>query len=129
MRERLRSMNRQEGTAAIEFAIVVTLLLMVVFGIITFGRVYNEYEVLTSAAREGARVAAVRGSASDAIAAVEDASAGYALSETPSVSTTCDDSTQGEPVKVGWTQAFDIDIPFLPSMTQDVTIQGTFRCE
>jgi Flp pilus assembly protein TadG len=44
----------------IEFAIVVPLLLLLVFAIIDFGRFFTEYGQLVSAARDGARVAAVR---------------------------------------------------------------------
>lgn len=44
----------------IEFAIVVPLLLLLVFAIIDFGRFYTAYGQLVSAARDGARVAAVR---------------------------------------------------------------------
>jgi Flp pilus assembly protein TadG len=42
-------------------AIVLPLLLLVVFGVIDFGRAYNERILVTSAAREGARVAAANG--------------------------------------------------------------------
>jgi Flp pilus assembly protein TadG len=47
------------GAAAVEMAIVLPLLLLVVFGIIDYGRLLNERILVTSAAREGARLAAV----------------------------------------------------------------------
>ena len=43
----------------IEFALVFPLLLMVILGIVDFGFLFQRYEVLTNAAREGARVAAL----------------------------------------------------------------------
>lgn len=45
----------EKGAAAVEFALVVPLLLILVFGIIEFSRIYNAQISLTNAAREGAR--------------------------------------------------------------------------
>ncbi len=51
----------------VEAAIVLPLLLLVVLGIVDFGRLFQRYEVLTNAAREGARVVVLPGySATDA---------------------------------------------------------------
>jgi Flp pilus assembly protein TadG len=47
------------GTAALEFALVLPVLLLIVFGIIDFGRALNAQITLTGAAREGARLAAL----------------------------------------------------------------------
>jgi Flp pilus assembly protein TadG len=47
------------GNAVIEFALVFPLLLLVVFGISEFGRALRTVQALNSAAREGARLAAV----------------------------------------------------------------------
>ncbi len=47
------------GSAAVEFALLVPILLLIVFGIIDFGRALNAQITLTQAAREGARLAAV----------------------------------------------------------------------
>lgn len=50
----------ERGAAAVEFAILVPVLIMFVFGIVEFGRAYNVQVTLTSAAREGARVMAIK---------------------------------------------------------------------
>ena len=47
------------GAAAVELALVLPLLLLLVFGIIDFGRMLNTQITLTEAAREGARAAAL----------------------------------------------------------------------
>jgi hypothetical protein len=54
-----RRTPRDRGTAAVEFALVLPVLLFILFGIIDFGRALNAQIVLTQAAREGARLAAV----------------------------------------------------------------------
>ncbi len=57
----------QSGNAVIEFALVLPMLLLVVFGITEFGRAIMTVNVLTAAAREGARVASVAGADSAAV--------------------------------------------------------------
>jgi Flp pilus assembly protein TadG len=48
--------RNQRGQAVIEMALTLPLLLVVVFGIIDFGFMFQRYEVVTNAAREGARL-------------------------------------------------------------------------
>jgi Flp pilus assembly protein TadG len=47
------------GAAAVEMALVMPLLILMVMGIIDFGRIFNGEIQLSQAAREGARVAAL----------------------------------------------------------------------
>src|SRR3974390_3501818 len=47
----------ERGQALIETAVTLPLLLLVSVGIFEFGRAYETWQVLTNAAREGARVA------------------------------------------------------------------------
>jgi hypothetical protein len=54
-----RSAHNDSGAAAVEMALVLPLLLLVVFGIIDFGRMLNAQIILTQAAREGARAQAL----------------------------------------------------------------------
>ena len=50
-------MKSDRGTALIETALTLPLLLLVSVGIVEFGRAYQTQQVLTNAAREGARIA------------------------------------------------------------------------
>ena len=47
--------NRQRGAAAVEFAIILPVLVVLVFGMIEFGLMFYDKAVLTNASREGAR--------------------------------------------------------------------------
>jgi Flp pilus assembly protein TadG len=55
--EAIRRRCSEKGAELIEFALVFPLLLLVVLGIIDFGFLFQKYEVVTNAAREGARIA------------------------------------------------------------------------
>ena len=54
---RLRLARSQRGAELIEFALVLPLLLLLVLGIVDFGFLFQRLEVVTNAAREGARIA------------------------------------------------------------------------
>ena len=53
--------RRERGAALVEFAFALPLLLVVLAGIVDFGFVFQRYEVVTNAAREGARLASLPG--------------------------------------------------------------------
>jgi hypothetical protein len=53
--------SREGGQAVIELALTLPLLLLVLTGIIDFGFQFQRYEVVTNAAREGARVGMLPG--------------------------------------------------------------------
>ncbi|MCK9983920.1 MAG: hypothetical protein AzoDbin1_00392 [Azoarcus sp.] len=56
---RQRNSKRQRGVAAVEFAIVLIVLLLIMAGIIEFGRAFWYYDALTKATRDGARLMSV----------------------------------------------------------------------
>lgn len=47
--------GRQKGAAAVEFALVIIVLLLIVAGIVEFGRAFWYYDALTKGTRDGAR--------------------------------------------------------------------------
>ncbi|WP_435771163.1 TadE/TadG family type IV pilus assembly protein [Nocardioides sp. SYSU DS0651] len=64
----------ERGAAAVEFALILPLLMVVVFGIINFGDMLSVRQSVSQAAAEGARAAAVHpGSNTEKIAAAEAA--------------------------------------------------------
>ncbi|MGE0445180.1 MAG: TadE/TadG family type IV pilus assembly protein [Vicinamibacterales bacterium] len=70
MRRQGRHLARdQRGTALLETALTLPLMLLVSIGILEFGRAYQTWQILTNAAREGARIAVLPGTTDDAVSA------------------------------------------------------------
>ena len=70
-RARRSTWSDESGAELIEFALSLPMLLLLGFGIIDFGLLFQRYEVVTNAAREGARVAVLPGyGAADVMARV-----------------------------------------------------------
>jgi Flp pilus assembly protein TadG len=53
---KLHTRKRERGQAMVETAITIPILLMLIVGIFEVGRAYETWQVLTNAAREGARM-------------------------------------------------------------------------
>lgn len=73
----------RRGQAVVEFALVLPLVLILVIGVFEFARAWNIQQVLTDAAREGARVAVVgsgAGESAGVISAKVQTAIGNALS-------------------------------------------------
>ena len=130
---------KEEGAAAVEFAIVSVLLLIIVFGAIEFGIAFSKVNVYTGAAREGARYAAVRCSpnlsCTNALIAqrVADSAVGYPIGPgSPTANLQCSDSNVGAEVTVSWNQSIRVNIPFVPGLnpaTFTRNVRAVFRCE
>ncbi len=128
--ERLRC---QKGVAAVEFAIILPVLMMIILGIIEFGLLMYDKQVITNASREGARIGISDDVVSDAdIEAVVD---NYVLnnlitfgSPTPPV-TTIDrvGMNFGDDLTVTVTYNYDFLIlpGFVASLTEMQTITTT----
>ena len=134
---------RQDGAVAVEFALILSLLLLILLGTIEFGRVYSQLQVFQGAAREGARCAAVSASSSCSIQdKIDSASGAYTPATTASVQVGagsvvaadssgagCTNATVGQDVRVYWAQTLDLDIAFWKSVTITSNVEGVFRCE
>lgn len=59
MRKRTKNLQREDGQALVELALVVPLLLFIIFAIIDFGLAINQYNNTTNLANLGARATAV----------------------------------------------------------------------
>lgn len=80
---------RDRGSVAVEFALLLPVLLLLIFGIIDFGRAINDQITLTQAAREGARLASLGYSASAVTTRAQSAATGLSPAPTVAVTTAC----------------------------------------
>lgn len=70
----MNTLRSERGSVAVEFALVLPILIAVLLGIMEFGRAYNAQITVTAAAREGARVMSIQGAPAAARNAVLAAS-------------------------------------------------------
>jgi Flp pilus assembly protein TadG len=128
--------RNERGAAAVEFALLLPLLVVILFGIIALGIALMRAVNYVSAAREGARYAAVHCRPEATTCAgttliadrVTQAANGNPISGTPEADIDCSISP-GQPVTVSWDQQIPVEIPLLPDMTFTMNVAGTFRCE
>lgn len=113
------------GAALVEFALVLPLLILLVFGVIEFGRGYHTKTTLTHAAREGVRVAAL--DSGDPVSTVRNA-APVLDAESIVVEIAPSPCTPGQPVTVTVTYDHTFDIPLFRSGTWTFVEEGVMRC-
>jgi Flp pilus assembly protein TadG len=154
-----QKLPREEGAAAVEFALIVGVLAMLIFGMLQFGVAFFSLQNLRSAAREGARVGAVGGTVTQVKQRVADASLGSLPANSPAVTvqSTTNGSTwttattkacpppQSQTVQSATRVQIDLSSSSLPASLQDIftleiplmapislrgaTVVGEFRCE
>jgi Flp pilus assembly protein TadG len=131
----VRGRNAERGSAAVEFAMVVPLLIVMVLGIAEFGRIYHVQTTISGAAREGVRSMALTNDASTARSAAKTAASNLspALSDSQISVTLSGGSTCTSTVTTNVTATVTISYPvtFLTSMFgTGVTLSGTgvMRC-
>ena len=96
------TLRNERGQTMVEFAIVLPVLLLIVFAIIQFGILFNNFVALTDAVRAGARTAAVSRTAADPVAAT--------ISRVQSATGDLDQSKLGITVTSGWNHGDDVTV-------------------
>jgi Flp pilus assembly protein TadG len=149
MRHRRRN---ERGAVAVEFALLLPLIVAILFGMTEFGVNLSKWEDYESAAREGARYAAVQcqprqpgdptsGPCTNSMIAraINQASSSLSLAASnvtvtithggaPVASSDCS-QYPGDAISVSWVQTFTFDVPLLPIAPRTRTVKGVFRCE
>ena len=130
----------QTGQAMVEFAIVAPILLLLVFGIVQFGILFNNYLTLTDSVRTGARQAAVSRTLSDPVTTTKNrvTSAAASTLKTTDLAITVDPYdpingtrswVQGGDVTVTATYPYSISLLGLVVYAGKMTSQTTERVE
>ena len=134
-RVRNNLIRSDRGAAAVEFALLIVILIMLISGIVQFGIIFNYYVSITHAAREGARWAALEKPVDEVITKTIDAATDLNPKltadniEVDPVTRTIEN--QGEPATVTITYTVPIRMPFLESLGTDVNLvaEATQRIE
>jgi Flp pilus assembly protein TadG len=121
------SRRRDDGTSAVEFALVLIPLVTLVFGIVQYGLYFYSSQVGASTAREAARRLAVGDcDTAGALRSFIENRLGSASTASPSIATSYKTSLgspipSGDPVEIGGTvtvtitfQSVDMNFPFIP---------------
>jgi Flp pilus assembly protein TadG len=134
-----RLTHRHDGQAVVEFVVILPVLLLVLLAIYQFGQVFVNYMDVTSAAREGARKAAVSRAAGtcsvvDGLAVTAAKGAGSDLNLgnlTVTVNRTCTNNTyaQSSDVTVTAKYPYSINIMGVVVSSGTLTSSTTMRVE
>jgi Flp pilus assembly protein TadG len=118
--------NNERGAAAVELALLMPILLLILVGIVEFGRGYHAKLTLTHAAREGARALAVGDDVADVRDVIESSIDGLdAGSLTIHGLASC---TPGGTATISLDYDLDYSIPFWSEGSWDVDATGSMRC-
>lgn len=129
--------RRQEGAAVIEFALIVTLLFLIVFGIVQFSIALHRKQSLEAAAREGARLASIGATQQAIVTRVRESQSLFdemdvIVSFSHTADPPCAGAGLGNTVQVIATvqdPQYDITIPLWGNQTITYQATGSFRCE
>lgn len=120
-------LKSQKGQALVEMAFILPLLIMLLFGIIDFGRIFHAYLTLDHAGREGARLASLQDEDSDIQTKIDSYAAGLDTSKlTVSLSPAGENNRpSGTDVTVKLTYTIDFLTPFISSLVKPITLTDT----
>lgn len=153
-----RAVHDSEGAAAVEFSLIAILLFTLLLGILQFGLAYNRQQGLHAAAREGARLASLGNTVTDAEIRTRVAAAApafilsdahlaitiVAIDEDGTESTGADQSCrtdEGDDVVTlqqvrievditpGAQSQYDFGLPLIGGVSPDLSSTATFQCE
>jgi Flp pilus assembly protein TadG len=150
MHARGKSRRTESGAAAVEFALVAPILIILVFGVISFGIIFGQQLALGNAAREASRYGVVEGrTCSQVTTAAKDAAHTIGMSGTDvtvtvkrgsssatatnacasSSANPCKGSAAGDSLYVNLAFTSKVNIPLVMEKNVALGSEGVFRCE
>ena len=119
---------KEKGAAAVEFALILIPLIVLIFAIFQFGIVFNNWIALTHAAREGARLSAVAEDETTVKEAVINRAPTVRISEADIIID--NPNIVGMPVTVTVTgEVINFELPLVGSRPILLTSSATLRVE
>jgi len=121
-----RTGKKEGGQSLVEFALVLPIFLLLLFAIVDFGMAFHAWITVTNSAREGARVGAVRASATDIEQRVRD-TAGTLDQDDLLVTVTNAEGDPGQSVVVDVSYDYSLISPLagIVNMVSGGTISGS----
>ncbi|MGQ9824605.1 MAG: TadE/TadG family type IV pilus assembly protein [Desulfotomaculales bacterium] len=113
-----KAKRREKGQALVELALLLPVLLLLLGGIVEFGRIFHAYLVITSASREGVRSAVV-GEPYEEVRAKVFASAATLDEDRLAFSLDPEDYGRGDMLTVTVTYNVDLIFPFFGAVIPD----------
>jgi Flp pilus assembly protein TadG len=132
MSRRRNIFRNDRGQTMVEFALVAPILCVVLFGILQFGALYNDYVTLTDATRVGARKAATSRHDANPAASAEAAARNAAKGLTPAklaVTVTATAWEHGETATVKATYPYKISLLGMVVKSGSLKSETTERVE
>jgi len=123
--------RNNRGQALVEFALMLPVLMLLIIGMMEFGLIINQYMVVTEAAREGARSAAVGNSNTTIISVTKIAASQIDTSQLTITISPTDTRVRGNSVTVTVGKPVAITTLLSPFFPAGFTVQGvsTMRVE
>jgi Flp pilus assembly protein TadG len=129
----MNTLKNEKGQSLVEFAIILPILLLLLFGIAEFGIMLNSYLTIQNVAREGARLGIIGGSDVEIISLIRTTSPNLTSSDMSITITPSEISRRsGDTLTVTVAYKYHMTVPIISSLVGNVivlTAQTSMRIE